>query len=337
MRVRAVDPADDQEFAVWFAVVHASLEQARPGDAHWLPRELRTHALSLVRRTGSGFGQLFSAVVDGKVVGAMRVEAWDRDNAHLVDVLLEVHPSARRQGVGTALLEHARAWGREHGRTTLNLETDDVPDAPGRPFLEASGGTCGITESRRDLRLPPDPTALERLALECAPHAQGYVLRTWRDRVPDDLLDGRALLQQRMSTDAPSGDMPWEEEDWDGARWPEQEDLLRAMNRSLFGAGFVRDGVLAAYSDLAVPGDDPRRIYQWGTLVLREHRGHRLGVLVKLATLRAVVDAFPEAQLISTWNQEDNVWMVRTNEALGFRRNGTLSSWAVPVAGQSAL
>ncbi len=331
MRVRTVDPADEKDFAAWFAVVEASLEEARPGDQHWRPLELRAHALSLTARTGSGFGALFGAEVAGRLVGALRVEAWDRDNTHLVDVLVEVHPSARRQGVGTALLEHARSWGREHSRTLLNLETDDVPDAPGRPFLTAAGGTCGITESRRDLLLPPDPATLERLERECIPYAEGYALRLWRDRVPDDLLDSRAFLQQRMSTDAPSGDMPWEEEDWDGARIREEEEQLRAMNRSLFGAGFVKGGALVAYTDLAVPRDDPRRVYQWGTLVLREHRGHRLGVLVKLATLRAVVHAFPEAQLISTWNKEDNAWMVRTNEALGFRRNGSLSSWTVPV------
>ncbi len=45
-------------------------------------------------------------------------------------------------------------------------------------------------------------------ALEAAAAAAaGYEVVTWRDRRPDD----RALLNRRMSTDAPSRDVPGEE------------------------------------------------------------------------------------------------------------------------------
>ena len=76
----------------------------------------------------------------------------------------------------------------------------------------------------------------------------------------------------------------------------------------------------------------PERAYQWGTLVLAEHRGHRLGMLVKLAALRALQAASPSTRSVSTWNAEGNTPMIAVNEALGFVPVGTLSSWTQRLA-----
>ncbi|MBD4636278.1 GNAT family N-acetyltransferase, partial [Xanthomonas citri pv. citri] len=58
---------------------------------------------------------------------------------------------------------------------------------------------------------------------------------------------------------------------------------------------------------------------QWDTIVLPEHRGHRLGMRVKAANLIAVRDALPGARAIITGNAEENRHMLDVNEALGFR------------------
>jgi RimJ/RimL family protein N-acetyltransferase len=94
-------------------------------------------------------------------------------------------------------------------------------------------------------------------------------------------------------------------------------------------AGAVKDGRLVAFTDLQVPLADPRRAHQAGTLVLEEHRGHRLGALLKTAVLRELPVAVPDVRRISTYNFEDNVPMVALNEALGFRPAGVLSSWSL--------
>ena len=83
-----------------------------------------------------------------------------------------------------------------------------------------------------------------------------------------------------------------------------------------------------AFTDLQVPLAQPERAQQGGTLVLREHRGHRLGALVKAAVLRGVVTTMPEVRRISTYNSDSNLPMVAVNEALGFRPAGHLSSWS---------
>jgi hypothetical protein len=59
--------------------------------------------------------------------------------------------------------------------------------------------------------------------------------------------------------------------------------------------------------------------WQWGTLVHREHRGHRLGMAVKVENLRRLQADHPERRRVVTGNDDTNSWMVSINEDLGFR------------------
>jgi RimJ/RimL family protein N-acetyltransferase len=76
---------------------------------------------------------------------------------------------------------------------------------------------------------------------------------------------------------------------------------------------------VVAYSDLATTVHEPGRAYQWGTLVAPAHRGHRLGVAVKVANLRLLGSERPDVTRVTTYNAEVNTHMVGVNEALGFR------------------
>ena len=68
-----------------------------------------------------------------------------------------------------------------------------------------------------------------------------------------------------------------------------------------------------------VPGRDPGKVFQDDTLVLPRHRGHRLGLALKVANLRAVQRAHPDRRVLHTWNAEENGPMVAVNNAMGFR------------------
>ena len=144
---------------------------------------------------------------------------------------------------------------------------------------------------------------------------------------PDALLDDRALLNRRMSTDAPSGDVPVEEEHWDAAR-VRGEAAHAARGRTVLTGAAVRDGRLVASTELHVPLAQPGRAHQGATLVLREHRGHRLGARTEVAVLREVAATLPAVRRISTCNSDSNRPMVAVNEALGFRPAGGLTTWS---------
>jgi len=74
-----------------------------------------------------------------------------------------------------------------------------------------------------------------------------------------------------------------------------------------------------AYSELVLPGFDPGHVYQWGTLVRPEHRGHRLGMATKVHNLRLFQRDHPGPALLMTYNAEVNRPMIAVNEAMGFR------------------
>jgi GNAT superfamily N-acetyltransferase len=327
---------DDERFPAWCEVWAASQRADRPDEA---PRPVSDHVAlgrQLTTPGGSVQGTHRAALADDSgddaghdAVGALRVLLPVREDTAVAYVDVAVHPGSRRRGTGSALLEEGVRLAAAAGRTSLVAEVDEPgPDTPGRLFAQAHGWTCVLRETRRDLLLPVDAERLSALEAEAAAASSGYEVVTWRDRVPDRLLEDRALLGRRMSTDAPSGDVPVGEQDWDAARVREQEAVALARGRTVLSAGAVWNGRLVAFTDLHVPLARPERAQQNGTLVVREHRGHRLGARVKIAVLRELAATLPQVRRISTHNSEANRPMVAVNEALGFRPAGALSTWS---------
>lgn len=333
MRIEPVDPRDEDGFAGWFAVLDAVHHDTWPGDPGWQLGEQREKALAGVRPDAATSVPLLVAVEGDRSVGAARLELPLRDNLHLADLELAVLPAARRRGVGSALLTEAERLAAAQGRTTVIAPVEEPPAllgrSPGRAFALRHGYTLGQTEVRRDIALPLDAARVAALAATCASYADGYAVRTWRDRCPDDLLEDRAFLMRRMSTDAPSGGLDWQEEEWDGPRVRRREELTAAQGRTFWGAGAVHEasGRLVAFTEVGMPRALPARAYQWETLVLSEHRGRRLGTLVKLACLGAVAADSPATRYVSTWNAEENAPMIAVNDALGAYTQGTVSLW----------
>jgi len=324
---------DDDLFAHWCGVWAAAQLADRPDEP---PRSATEHVAlgrELVGDGGSRTGTHRAAVVDGAVAGALRLILPLRDNGTVAILDLAVHPDHRRRGIGTSLLTEGLRIAAAHGRTDVIADVDEpVPDNSGRAFALRHGWTCDLLETRRDLVLPVDEERLSALEADALATGTGYDVVTWRDRTPDDLLEDRALLARRMTTDAPQGDLPVEEEDWDADRIREYEAVSLARGRTLLSAGAVRDGRLVGYTDLQIPLAQPERAQQSGTLVLREHRGHRLGGRMKVAVLRELSAGFPAVRRISTYNSDGNRPMVAVNEALGFRPAGQLSAWSTHLA-----
>lgn len=339
MRIEPVDPRDERAFDEWFAVVDEVLRAVRLGEVDHTRQEQRATALDgLPAPDGTPPAVerqdlLLARDDDGRAVGAARLERPLTDNTAVGFVLLHVAPPDRRRGVGTALLADVAARCQDDGRSVLMTELDEAPAdlgrSPGRAFLEQAGFAEVLVEVRRDLALPVDPARLDAVEAAARVHADGYVLRTWSARCPDDLVDDRAELARRMSLDVPLGDLSWQEEAWDADRVRRREQLVAQQGRSVLGAGAVHEasGALVAFTEVAGSEHLPERVHQWETFVLDSHRGHRLGTLVKTAVLRRIAVELPQARTMLTANATTNAPMIAVNEALGFRPNGAVTAW----------
>ncbi len=61
--------------------------------------------------------------------------------------------------------------------------------------------------------------------------------------------------------------------------------------------------------------------------MLREHRGHRLGMLLKVENLLALERLAPGRPAVLTWNACENRPMLDVNDAVGFVAIGYEGAW----------
>ncbi|MET9018689.1 GNAT family N-acetyltransferase [Actinopolymorpha sp. NPDC004070] len=329
--ISPVDIGDDAAMARWHKVFHTGLMAGLLDPPAWTLPEV----LVLYRSPDSSMRREAFVAVDGsgEVVGAGELQLPLRENPRLAIFEIGVPPEHRRRGVGGALYAHVAERARAEGRSSLMTEVN-VPDGapqeewPGVAFAHRVGFTLRNTELRRQLRLPVEPVHLRTLAGKAAQRASDYRLVSWSGPCPAEYAEQYAELKGRLSVDAPMGDMDYEQEVWDVARLRESEDRAAAQGRALHTTVAVApDGTLAGHTQLAVPRHEPGRAYQWDTLVLAAHRGHRLGLALKVANTRALAEAHPEVARIDTWNAVQNGPMVAVNVELGYRIMDYCQEW----------
>ena len=327
VRPLAVD--NDAELAAAHEASNASKRYQRPWAKTWSLREM---TVQLRRESTVERLEPLVALVDGKLAGLALLWFPLLDNTKFTWAELDVDPALRRRGAGSALLERMVERTREEGRRTVLVETH-VPDEAreGHPhvrFAERHGFTYANTEIRRILDLPADAARLAELADGAAAHHEGYRLETHVDGVPEHLQPSYCDCWNQLAVDAPTGEVEFEEESLSPETYAEERDRMRAQGRTMVSTvGIAPSGEVVAYNDLVISADDPDEVMQWGTLVRREHRGHRLGMAVKVKGLQALARVAPGAKRIQTCNAEQNAHMVGVNVELGFRRVEALMSY----------
>jgi hypothetical protein len=127
----------------------------------------------------------------------------------------------------------------------------------------------------------------------------------------------------------PTAGMDWEGEIWDADRVRRDEEMLARSGVQALVAAAVHNGTgeLVAYTVLNWRPEVPSTVLQQDTLVSGAHRGHRLGMLIKLANLRRAQERWPSAGSVLTWNANENQHMLAINIALGFKPAGYEGEW----------
>lgn len=278
-----------------------------------------------LRSTDTGERRVVVAAQEGdRVLGSGALFLPLHDNLDLAFLDVQVDVAHRRRGIGTALLDHLVGLATAAGRTTLLAETtapfERVEDHPDRRFAERRGFTLGNIEVVRHQALPVSEGDLDAWQARASERAADYRIETHVNEFPDELAPSLCTLLGQLGVDAPTGAVDFEEEVITPERLAERYPMAEAMGRDVFETvALTPDGVVAAQTTLSVPHREPDA-FQWGTFTHREHRGHSLGLAVKVANLRAAQAAHPHLRRVVTQNAETNQWMIAVNELMGYRR-----------------
>lgn len=269
----------------------------------------------------------YVGLLDGTPVGYLVLRMPQHDNLTNMDVEIEVLPSARRHGVGRAMhelaVERARATGR---KVLMSATVQHHPD--GSAFATAVGARPGLEDirSRLDLRAV-DQALLDDMLAEAWRHADGYRVVRWQGIPPDEIIDDVAYLESRLNSDAPTGDLPLEAAKVDAELLREGELRRGRRGRASYNAAALHGDRAVALTSIVGTVGAPAQAWQNTTLVDPEHRGRRLGTVVKLENLRYIRELCPELEVIDTFNAASNQHMLRINRAMGFAAVDTVISW----------
>ncbi|MDR1825339.1 MAG: GNAT family N-acetyltransferase [Bifidobacteriaceae bacterium] len=329
-------------------------------------RSLAAHA----RNTNGNLWFCLAAVADGAVIGSAFGNSHFDGSPKFAWVEVGVDAGWRRGGIGRALWHAAVARTKADGAQTCLTDVACPLPAPGRPVLvpddgfgEAPADSPGVMfaqamglkfdwlELTSGLALPVPADVLAGAEASAQERSAGYEVVTWFGHLPDQWAADFAALEARLGADAPSGNVEFEVA-------PYTPDHVRAWEAEaiegrdpVLGAGAIEQatGRMVAATWLNLPLDLPDGLpvaaHQNTTLVLPEHRGHRLGLAVKVAALRRLA-ALGQAQVADVVGQplvprfsrvvtqnaaaNDSMWSI--NQRLGFQRGGLDLVWSLPLA-----
>lgn len=327
-----IDPRNADDYNAWYDAWTEALEFGREFPTSWSREEM----LVGLTRDEKYWAQEIWLIRDdsGDAAGGLFVEIPMADNTDSMRITLGVVPAYRRQGYGTALFGAACQIAAERNRTRLLavVEAAVEEESPGAIFAERLGFALANTEMHRVLELPVDEALLTRLAAEAAEKHQGYKLVTWQNRCPDELVDAFAQLHAVFAAEAPSGEIDHQPELWDAERIRFREEQSIAQGRhGWITVAIAPDGTLAGHTELYVPETDLGNIYQWDTLVVPAHRGHRLGLALKVRNHLELQQTDPGKAVVHTWNAQQNDHMNAVNAQLGFRPVEAHQEWQLKL------
>ena len=317
MELRWLDP--DHLTTADVAGAVAVLEAARLVDS---PQELVTTSRGFLADTrtawdGARVATALPRTDAGRVTAVLQVSTPRWDNQHLASVSVTVDPAVRRLGLGSELFEAGVERVRSEGKTMVLADSWNLPSAIG--FAAARGLERGIEEVERMLDLPTlHWQRLTELRRAAADRHRGYEITVVPVPTPPELLDGIVEMTTAIN-DAPSDDLDVEDEVYSPERIRAFEAAQAGRGRRLHRLVASRrdSGEMAGHTLVAVDEDQPWRGHQFDTSVLRAHRGHGLGLGLKIGMLELLRDNEPQLRLVDTWNAASNKHMIEINDAIG--------------------
>lgn len=276
--------------------------------------------------------------------------SWALDTTNGVEFSIVVLPQNRGRGVEDALLRTVEEAAAQLGRRTMNCYTLAPAHAlAAEPLTPCASGHGGMPTNdwgtQLLLRHGYELGLIERVStfglerswepvrdmLEGALATAGPEYRAvwWQIPTPPEYADGYAAAIGRLDVDSPSGTVPVEEQRWDAQRVFDQDAIKLAAGQLMAVTAVIHEptGQVAAYNELFIGADRGKPSENWGTLVMPEHRGRRLGTVVKCAGLLRWRELVPTSSVVFTFNAVENRYMLNVNESVGYEPAAFCGEW----------
>lgn len=318
-----INPRNQAALRAWWEVGRAATAH-RPGNP-W-PAWEQTR-VSLPADNPEGAVTVLAAIDGRELVGAGLLVRPLRDNLHTATVDAYVRPDRTREGIGRRIVGELEVVAAGDGRRTLHAEVFVPPGATGtgsEAFAAATGYGVASREAIRELAVDDYLARRDRLVEEAAP-AAAYRVVTFDTVCPEEHVASFGRLLGTLIDEIPLGDLDLQASAWSPERVRAAEQRQVGIGRHVLTAlAIAPDGSVAGSSDVRVNDTDTAHGQVGITLVDPAHRGHRLGLALKLATHDLARATYDGLAAIETSNAEVNAPMIRVNDALGYRTLETL-------------
>lgn len=261
----------------------------------------------------------WAAYLQDRLIGLAEIALPDGDNATVALGEIDVRPSCRRRGIGTALLRAAMPAILAVGRGTVvggGLKLDGA----GARWTEA----LGFQVTRRVVMQQLDIDATDPGIWEIQPPS-GYRTVRWAGQAPADLLASFAAARPAFD-DAPRGQTSYRPTAWTPQliRAEEQELAAHGTEQRVVAALDLASGQVAGLTTVRCYSHRHTSCLQGDTSVRAEHRGHGLGRAVKAEMMRWLTADYPELDRVYTTTAPENVHMISINLAVGYHTVRTM-------------
>ena len=305
----AADTASAEDLHAWYDVFADVSRADSPGS----PVSPSDHFVKRLCAPPSPLGRKlrWDARENGQLKGTAEAFLPADENDRCCVVTVRVPVRYRRRGLGTLLLRTILAQIRQEGCDTIAGEVPTGTDG------EKWTAALHFKDVLRLSHYVLDITTADRTQWQAQP-AAGFHLRRWTDAVPDDLLEGFARARNAMA-DQPIGDATFQHPDWTAERVRQYEarTLQSGASHRYVAAIDERSGQVAGFTETSIiAGHDSGN--QEDTAVLRQYRGHGLGVAMKASMLRWLTSELPSIKDVRTMTASDNAHMIGVNSSLGY-------------------
>lgn len=308
------------------------LKEELPDDP---PLVLETQMKSMRCRPPKSRQSMWLAYDSDRIVASASCGWMELDtNRHVAGVDVNVEAGYRRRGLGTRLMRLVLDATAEADRNRLLAGSVSTLPA-GEAVLKRWGFERALENHMNQLDLARlDHALMAEWRRKGEATGADYQLEIWDGPVPESSIEAFADLANVMNSE-PRGSLDIE----DTTLTPV---LIRENEQAMTAAGFrwlqavVRhrqSGRLAGFTEMSWNPLRAPLVWQHGTGVQPEHRGHGLGRWLKAANIQAMLAENPAARFVRTGNADVNAPMLAINRAMGFAPFYAAVEWQATVEG----